>query len=302
MQSVRVPLSKMTSKPESISKSEPMITTLNQIQKPLINAEFSKNAKLYDSVAKVQRKIADRLVSLTLLAHFKEQTHELSILDAGCGTGYVGFSLCNALSAQKAPESKLPSVTALDLSKEMLEVARMRNIYEAYYQGDIEALPFADSNFDLVLSSLAIQWCHEPQRAISELVRVAKSTFKSRDENEKAAKPSVIISTLVEGSLHELISAFKTIDDEKHVIDFISESALSKIVEQYGGKVTIYKEVMHFESLKSLFKSLKNIGATALKNRRKGLLGRESYQKLEQFFKNNGGYQLTYTVALIEIP
>ncbi|MBO1346685.1 MAG: methyltransferase domain-containing protein [Hormoscilla sp. GUM202] len=55
---------------------------------------------------------------------------EASILDAGAGTGMVGEAL---------GELGYSKITALDLSSEMLEVARKKGVYQALYQGKLEA-------------------------------------------------------------------------------------------------------------------------------------------------------------------
>lgn len=282
---------------------------VHQVDKPSIKAEFSKNAMHYDSVAVVQRRIADHIVTMAVSSMMENRQEAISILDAGCGTGYVAARLMQiltkAINDTTSSTYSLPTnrsidlsidmmndpadihLTALDLSPAMLAQAKERSVYHVFQQGDIEALPFSDQAFDITLSSLAIQWCHDPQQAIAELTRVTRS--------------KVMISTLLSGTLRELSEAFKTIDDEQHILDFLSKAQLAELINPYQGHLTIYEEVMEFDSLKSLFQSLKNIGATALPARRKGLLGRESYRKLEGYFQKLGRYQLTYVVALIEI-
>lgn len=279
--------------------------SVHQVDKPSIKAEFSKNAMHYDSVAVVQRRIADHIVTMAISSMMENRQEAISILDAGCGTGYVAARLMQILTKainDKTINDKTSSanasidmmndpddihLTALDLSPAMLAQAKERSVYHVFQQGDIEALPFSDQAFDITLSSLAIQWCHDPQQAIAELTRVTRS--------------KVMISTLLSGTLRELSEAFKTIDDEQHILDFLSKAQLAELIKPYQGHLTIYEEVMEFDSLRSLFQSLKNIGATALPARRKGLLGRESYRKLEDYFQKLGRYQLTYVVALIEI-
>lgn len=288
----------------------------NSVDKPIIRNEFSKNAGNYDAVAVVQRRIADRLIETVLEAQGDiDANGTFQVLDAGAGTGYVGRTLSRQLTVimqkslveqpkvETSPEVEkhnstiipftalvAPKVTALDLSPEMLEVAKTQGGYDAYIAGDIEALPCKDKTFDLVVSSLAIQWCHDITQALKELHRVTKSGGR------------ISIATIIEGTLRELESAFKTVDNEQHILAFLTEEKLKAEVTALGGSLTIYEEIVTFDSLKSLFKSLKHIGATSLPNRRKGLLGRSSIAKLEQYFASICGYQLTYVVALIDIP
>ncbi len=288
----------------------------NSVDKPIIRNEFSKNAGNYDAVAVVQRRIADRLIETVLeVQRDIDANGTFQVLDAGAGTGYVGRTLSQQLTAimqkslveqskvETSPEVEkhnstiipftalvAPKVTALDLSPEMLEVAKKQGGYDAYIAGDIEALPCEDKTFDLVVSSLAIQWCHDITQALKELHRVTKSGGR------------ISIATIIAGTLRELESAFKTVDNEQHILAFLTEEKLKAEVMAQGGSLTIYEEIVTFDSLKSLFKSLKHIGATSLPNRRKGLLGRSSIAKLEEYFASIGGYQLTYVVALIDIP
>lgn len=287
----------------------------NSVDKPIIRNEFSKNAGNYDAVAVVQRRIADRLIETVLEAQGDiDANGTFQVLDAGAGTGYVGRTLSQQLTAimqkslveqPKVESSEVekhnstiipftaliaPKVTALDLSPEMLQVAKKQGGYDAYIAGDIEALPCEDKTFDLVVSSLAIQWCHDITQALKELHRVTKSGGR------------ISIATIIAGTLRELESAFKTVDNEQHILAFLTEEKLKAEVTALGGSLTIYEEIVTFDSLKSLFKSLKHIGATSLPNRRKGLLGRSSIAKLEEYFASIGGYQLTYVVALIDIP
>ena len=58
---------------------------VHQVDKPSIKAEFSKNAMHYDSVAVVQRRIADRIVTLAISSMMGNRQEAISILDAGCG-------------------------------------------------------------------------------------------------------------------------------------------------------------------------------------------------------------------------
>jgi ubiquinone/menaquinone biosynthesis C-methylase UbiE len=65
-------------------------------------------------------------------------------------------------------------VTAIDLSAQMLDEARQRQAADRYLLADIEAIPLADAQFDLVWSHLAVQWCSSLPQALRELYRVAR--------------------------------------------------------------------------------------------------------------------------------
>ena len=93
------------------------------------------------------------------------------VLDCGSGTGATGI-----LAAGKA--GPRGSVTLFDLSDAMLTVAR-RKVVEAGLQdrvafqtGDIVHLPFADGEFDVVLSTYSM--LYDPAKGALELYRVTR--------------------------------------------------------------------------------------------------------------------------------
>lgn len=73
------------------------------------------------------------------------------------------------------------SVTILDASREMLEVAQkkaeMMGLTDRVriVQGDMEEIAFGSSEFDLVLCHLALCHTREPIRALREFHRVLKN-------------------------------------------------------------------------------------------------------------------------------
>jgi len=90
------------------------------------------------------------------------------ILDVGCGTGH--------LASAAAARSNCREVRAVDLSPAYIDYARSRNhaariVFEI---ADACKLPFADGDFDRVLSMLMLHFVPQTAQAIAELRRVAK--------------------------------------------------------------------------------------------------------------------------------
>lgn len=85
-------------------------------------------------------------------------------LDAGCGAGGASL-LAQQLGA---------SVTGLDASQGLLDVARQRIPDGDFKLGDLEALPFADGTFDAVIAASSIQYAEDPGKATRELSRVTR--------------------------------------------------------------------------------------------------------------------------------
>jgi SAM-dependent methyltransferase len=90
------------------------------------------------------------------------------VLDVACGTGVV------ALTAARAGAR----VTGLDLTPELIARARQNSkIAEVeidWHEGDAEKLPFADGNFDVVVSQYGHMFAPRPEVAIGEMLRVLK--------------------------------------------------------------------------------------------------------------------------------
>ena len=93
---------------------------------------------------------------------------QASILDAGAGTGMVGEALA---------ELGYRNITATDLSSEMLEVARKKQVYKALYQGNLEEpLDFSQTNsFDAIISVGVFTFGHAQPQALENLFLLLKS-------------------------------------------------------------------------------------------------------------------------------
>jgi ubiquinone/menaquinone biosynthesis C-methylase UbiE len=91
------------------------------------------------------------------------------VLDVAAGSGNVSI-----------PAAKVgASVVASDLTPELLQRARMRAAQQRLAlecrEANAEALPFADGEFDAVLSAIGVMFAPRHQRAADELVRVCRS-------------------------------------------------------------------------------------------------------------------------------
>jgi ubiquinone/menaquinone biosynthesis C-methylase UbiE len=90
------------------------------------------------------------------------------MLDVATGSGNVAIPAA-ARGAQ---------VTGLDLTPELLEVARRRaqeqGVQVNFIEGDAENLPFADASFDIVTSCFGVIFTPRHGQAAGELARVAR--------------------------------------------------------------------------------------------------------------------------------
>lgn len=107
--------------------------------------------------------------SLRLLSQMANLTQEDDVLDVACGSGIVACAF--------APMVR--HVTGIDLTPAMLKqaqlMAKQRSLTNlSWQQGDIEALPFADASFSLVLSRYAFHHFLHPEVVLAEMVRVCR--------------------------------------------------------------------------------------------------------------------------------
>src|SRR6266704_6385948 len=89
---------------------------------------------------------------------------KMSILDVGCGPGYV--------SAAAAERGAIP--IGLDFSAEMIAIAEKMFPQIEFRQGDAQNLPFPDASFDRVVANFALLHLADPERAFAEAARVLK--------------------------------------------------------------------------------------------------------------------------------
>jgi SAM-dependent methyltransferase len=90
------------------------------------------------------------------------------LLDVACGTGNQSLPAARA-GAQ---------VTGVDIATNLLEQARQRadeeNLKIQFDEGDAEKLPYADAQFDVVLSMFGAMFAPRPELVASELQRVCR--------------------------------------------------------------------------------------------------------------------------------
>jgi len=89
---------------------------------------------------------------------------EMSVLDVGCGPGYV--------SAAAAERGAKP--IGVDFSTEMIAIAKRMFPAIEFREGDAQNLPFADATFDRVVASFSLLHVADPEHAMAEATRILK--------------------------------------------------------------------------------------------------------------------------------
>lgn len=92
----------------------------------------------------------------------------LDWLDVGCGTGALTATVSGRCSPRR--------LVGIDASAAFLDLVRQRAPGTAEFrEGDAQALPFADGEFDRVVSGLMLNFVPDQRRAAAEMLRVARS-------------------------------------------------------------------------------------------------------------------------------
>lgn len=144
-------------------------------QTKFVQKIFDKKADSYDQWVKkfgidYRKKIDEKLEEVIL-----GMGKPVSILDMGCGTATRLKKIIETF-----PDHSLDTIVAGDLSWKMLKQAKLNlSGFPVYcFQGKVEALPFASSQFDVVLLLYAVLGCIFPSRAriqaLKECLRVLK--------------------------------------------------------------------------------------------------------------------------------
>jgi len=138
-------------------------------------------AEQVEEVYRLTARDYDRLITPCREGQFAALIAELRVkgderaLDVGCGPGGLTLMLARSL-----PRGE---VVGLDINEKALEVAREKAEEEglgnvSFRRGDALSLSFAAGSFDLVVSSFLLPWVPDPDRALTEMVRVLREGGK----------------------------------------------------------------------------------------------------------------------------
>ncbi|MDD0845276.1 malonyl-ACP O-methyltransferase BioC [Pseudomonas sp. Gutcm_11s] len=243
-----------------------------------VAGSFSRAAASYDAVAELQREVGGELLAdLPDLAPARW-------LDLGSGTGHF----TRALGA-RYPQAE---GVALDLAEGMLRHARPLGGAGHFIAGDAEHLPLRDASFDLIFTSLAVQWCADFAAVLAEARRVLR--------------PGGVLafSSLCVGSLQELRDSWQAVDGFVHVNRFRRFEDYQALCAESGLQVLTLErraKTLHFADLRELSRSLKDLGAHNLNpGRPGGLTGPARIRALMEAYeqrRTERGLPLTYQVV-----
>ncbi len=243
-------------------------------EKRFVKAAFSQ-AQQYDSAALVQAEIARRLAR-KMTARFA--VAPARILEIGCGTGLLSQHLAAAFTAAE--------LTLTDISPMMLERCQARlGAGPTYVAMDGEAPEGVTGPFDLIASSLALQWFTDLPESIGRLTRLL------------APEGRMMFATLGRDSFKEWRHAHAAIGlpcglhDYPGAGDFPLPSSVTARIEE---------EIItaHYASGQAFARALKMLGAATPRFGHHPLPA-GSFRKLLAMV--NGAFSVSYHILYVEI-
>ncbi len=215
------------------------------ISKQKIRRAFDRAADSYDEAAVLQKEVCSRLLEKLEYIKLSPQL----ILDAGVGTGEAVAPLLKRYKKSR--------MVALDLSERMLAKALGHGSLLRKPQlvcADLEQLPFGDNSFDLIFSSLTLQWCNDLPATMQDLLRVLKPGGL------------LMFTTFGPDTLKQLRSCWRQIDDAVHVNQFTDMHDVGDGLLQAGFADPVMEAetiTVNYQNVDKLMADLRAIGANA---------------------------------------
>lgn len=238
-----------------------------QLDKAKIKGSFAQAATTYDAVADLQRRVGQSLLT-QIMAHDLTGT----VLDIGCGTGFLTDKLLNL--------AKVEQIIGLDIALPMLKTTQQKISSEnlALLCADAERLPVRDYAVNHIVSNLALQWCEDLTGVFVDFNRVLKPNGQ------------LLFSTFGNQTLQELKTSWAKVDNYSHVNSFYTASQIKDCLHKVGFKQIQTNETIYlstYESVMALMRELKAIGAhNVTSGRRKSITGKTKMQAMIAEYEN----------------
>jgi malonyl-CoA O-methyltransferase len=203
------------------------------------------------------------------------------VLDAGCGPGpdlallqkaYPAAQIIGLDAAFAMLEAARVPASALGALNQMLSRLLPAKAGVDLLCGDFGDLPFGPNSLDLVWSNLALHWHPQPDRVFAEWRRVLR------------VDGLLMFSNFGPDTLRELRAAFAAADEAPHALPFVDMHDFGdQLVEAGFSTPVMDMEVITvtYDTPRALLADVRALGGNPLATRRRGLLGRAAWQRVE---------------------
>jgi malonyl-CoA O-methyltransferase len=262
------------------------MTASQPVSRVRVARNFAQKAASYEEHARVQRRVAERLIALLAAAPIGPGP----VLEVGCGTGLLSRPL-----AALRPASLL---VVSDLAHPMTRRAAGSLEQSLAVDADAAALPFAGGRFALLASSSVYQWVNCLPSALAEAGRVlapggllALAMFGGRTLWELRES-------------HRLATRDCAPHRSSHVLEFATANQLLQAIAAAGLTLLTFSSSDECEwhgDVPALLRGLKELGAgNAALDRPPGLARRHVMQRMQQLYRDHhqsaAGLPATYEV------
>ena len=122
--------------------------------------DYTSMSEIYDSYRSYADDVIKKIVELGQISPGKK------VLDLGCGTGNISYQIKNKINTD---------IIGVDVSTDMLKVARSKSVEVVLADIDNQQLPFRDSSFDTVVAAYVIHQIKNLNFMLSECYRVLRN-------------------------------------------------------------------------------------------------------------------------------
>jgi malonyl-CoA O-methyltransferase len=249
----------------------------------LVRRSFDRASGTYDAAAAVQGEIRSRLLERLDIVRLQPT----AVLDLGAGTGHSSRELKRRYPAAQ--------VIALDSSLSMLRASASQQRFLRKFSpvcADAHRLPLRSQSFDLVLSNLLLEWCHDPDAVFAEAARVLRP------------KGLFTFTTLGPDTLQEVRELWRGVDPFTHVHRFIDMHDFGDALLRAGFAEPVMdteRLTVTYRDLPAVLAEIRGSGARNLaQGRPRGLTGRargEVVRSRSEALGRNGPLRISVEVV-----
>ena len=205
------------------------------MNKELIQSRFAKNLASYNDNAKIQKRMAERLLG------FLNQSSYRTILEIGCGTGFLTKHLSEKIEFE--------TFETVDIVEECSSYISQIDPQIKFINTDIEEyLKFNDKTYDLIISNASLQWVED----FESIIKTLKQNLNPNGE--------LILSTFGKENFRDIYHVIGT------TLNYYSQKELIDMFCDFEIDIDEEIHIMSFATPKDVLKHLQSTGVNAIEN------------------------------------